>query len=92
MHLGLEEESLFHLKRACLKTDRLIGILLLYGLHFAKEIESRKPTSCIALRASPDLRHSEMPFEVEAYAQVAGEEPMDFPVNPLALAKDMLAL
>jgi len=33
-----------------------------------------------------------MPFEVEAYAQVAGEEPMDFPVNPLALAKDMLAL
>lgn len=27
-------------------------------------------------------------LSVEAYAQVAGEEPMDFPVNPLALAKE----
>ena len=44
-----------------------------------------------ALLQLPEIG-SEMPFEVKAYAQVAGEETMDFPMNPLALAKDMRAL
>ncbi|CAL1149469.1 unnamed protein product [Cladocopium goreaui] len=33
-------------------------------------------------------RNPSFTLSVEAYAQVAGEEPMDFPVNPLALAKE----